>query len=301
MVPNPDNPAQQATMFAAAQAPEKFCNPVKQDLAQWLKIFNHCCTFNGWLEDAKKIAVLPMFLEGEAFVYYEEIMASEEKPTTFELLKEELMNKCFTNSRRDNYLDAFYNRDKKPDETLHAYLHALRTNLEYGLPMVKRHASNEFERLLKRRFFTGLPENLRSKLFGMRSRVITALDLLSAAQEVEADYASNPFKPSTPRQITSAVSAIENINSRRDRIQTALSTNANKSPNYRKRPTPILKNEKGEMLCWYCQSSEHLHRDCPEKGIRRQRSDSRVTFNSSARELPENDARRVINIQNRLN
>jgi hypothetical protein len=134
--------------------PSSFKGSELEDWVIWLRNYEHISSLNNWSENFK-LARIPTVLEGDANLKYWECT---EEDQNWNNLTKALSAKFAPESNRATFQDALESRHRRKDESLDAYMRAIKSLARKAFP----EWDDKYRDIMVRKYFTdGLEETLK--------------------------------------------------------------------------------------------------------------------------------------------
>ena len=135
--------------------PSSFKGSELEDWVIWLRNYEHISSLNNWSENFK-LARIPTVLEGDANLKYWE--CTEEEDQNWNNLTKALSAKFAPESNRATFQAALESRNRRKDESLDAYMSAIKSLARKAFP----EWDDKYRDIMVRKYFTdGLEETLK--------------------------------------------------------------------------------------------------------------------------------------------
>lgn len=159
--------------------PSSFKGSELEDWVIWLRNYEQISSLNNWSENFK-LARIPTVLEGDANLKYWE--CTEEERQNWNNLTKALSAKFAPESNRATFQAALESRHRRKDESLDAYMSAIKSLARKAFP----EWDDKYRDIMVRKYFTdGLEETL--KIWVLQANPKTAEEALQVALRTEAN------------------------------------------------------------------------------------------------------------------
>ena len=152
------------------------------NIIEWFEKFRVCATSNQW-DEASQLRRLPTFMTGRAFAIYQRL--DDAQKDTVEHFRVGMIDAFLPDEARGAKFMEFQVAVLKPEEAVESFVYRLESLLSQALPTLQAEPRGQ---ILKQRFISGLPEDIKSKLYEnptltYANSIITARQLIAAKKQ----------------------------------------------------------------------------------------------------------------------
>ena len=231
-------------------SPPNFSGSYKEDVRDWVEKFERAARINHWMKEEEKARFLPCFLTGSANIWYENLEhTAGSDMTKFNELKDALVKAFDVTKIHDALEYELRNRRQQPDEEVSHYYYDIlklcrRVNPKMANETITRHL-----------------------MFGLNEKLVPLV--IMQANATPADFLTNAIKAERA-QIYAPGNNTEmaKLSKQMEELACSLTPKVNEIKAVDSKPVGD-KNATGYpvkrgmgVVCYYCNKSNHMQREC---------------------------------------